>query len=80
MMNMRDKLTIFPHPQQFTLDPPPGGGDWSEAPRRLRRPVKKNTHLDATLHNWSASESPNYAQELNQHRGTSHFLVVHYEC
>lgn len=45
MMNMRNKLSIFPHPQQFTLDPPPGGGDWSEAPRRLRRPVKKNTHI-----------------------------------
>lgn len=73
MMNVRVELSIFHiHNSPHTTRP------WavvigSEAPRRLRCTVKTNTHIwMRPQRNWSALETPNYAQELNRHGGASY--------
>lgn len=73
MMNGRVKLSIFHIHNNSHTTRPRVAVIGAEAPRRLRRTVKKNTHIWMRPRNWSALETPNYAQELNRHEGASHF-------
>lgn len=74
MKNLRIKLSIFHNHNGPHTTRPPGAGDWLRGSSTYSSHRKeKYTHLDATPCDWSAVETPNYAQEMNRHAGASHF-------